>query len=106
MASMRNDVIGGFNSLLADQEALGGDARFTLVQFDSADPAEVLVDARSVARVRPLSAHTFVPRWHAAARRHRSDHQKQATGWTFAFLGAGLDAYGEAAGIGYDPRPV
>lgn len=32
--------------------------------------------------------------------------QKQSTGWTFAFLGAGLDAYGEAAGIGYDPRSV
>jgi Mg-chelatase subunit ChlD len=26
---------------------------------------------------------------------------KQAEGWTFAFLGAGLDAYGESGGIGY-----
>ena len=38
MASMADDVIGGFNRLLADQQADGADARFTLVQFDSEDP--------------------------------------------------------------------
>jgi hypothetical protein len=31
---------------------------------------------------------------------------KEGEGWTFVFLGAGLDAYGEAAGIGYDTRSV
>ena len=31
---------------------------------------------------------------------------KEAQGWTFAFLGAGLDAYGEAGALGYDARSV
>ena len=29
---------------------------------------------------------------------------KQAQGWTFVFLGAGLDAYAEARSMGIDPR--
>jgi hypothetical protein len=32
--------------------------------------------------------------------------EREARGWTFVFLGAGLDAYGEAGGMGYDPRSV
>jgi hypothetical protein len=31
---------------------------------------------------------------------------KEAGGWSFVFLGAGIDAYGEAAGMGYDSRSV
>ncbi len=31
---------------------------------------------------------------------------QEALGWTFVFLGAGLDAYAEAGGIGYDARSV
>ncbi len=31
---------------------------------------------------------------------------KEAAGWTFVFLGAGLDAYAEAGGLGYDARSV
>ena len=31
---------------------------------------------------------------------------KQEAGWTFAFLGAGIDAYAEAGQVGYDPRSV
>ena len=30
--------------------------------------------------------------------------EKRAAGWTFVYLGAGLDAYGEAGGLGYDAR--
>jgi hypothetical protein len=29
---------------------------------------------------------------------------KEAEGWSFVFIGAGLDAYGEAGGLGYDTR--
>ena len=29
---------------------------------------------------------------------------KQATGWTFVILSAGLDAYGEGGRLGHDPR--
>lgn len=31
---------------------------------------------------------------------------REAEGWTFVFLSAGLAAYDEASGIGYDPRSV
>lgn len=151
MASMVDDVIGGFNSYLDEQRALSGDARMTLVQFDSQDPQEVLVDAASLRRVHHLSPRTFQPRGgtplldatgrliaRASVRveerrqlkkRHEEiifvtitdGHEnqsreyslaairtliaeKQAAGWTFAYLGAGIDAYGEAGGLGYDTR--
>jgi len=62
MAGMVDDVIGGFNHLLAEQQADGSDARMTLVQFDSADPQEVVADAVPIAEMTPLDASTFVPR--------------------------------------------
>ena len=153
MESMRGDVIGGFNNLLADQQADGPDARLTLVQFDSQDAHEVLVDAQRITRVRPLDQSRFVPRGgtplldatgqlitRAAVREQqrtvlgkrpevitvititdghenqsrefsrrdilRLVKEKEAAGWSFAYLGAGIDAYGEAGGIGYDARSV
>lgn len=153
MESMRGDVIGGFNGLIAAQQADGPDARITLVQFDSQDPQEVLIDARSIHRARPLTAATFVPRGgtplldatgqlivRASVREQQRSvlgkrpeaitfvtitdgeenqsreygrrdilrlvKEKEAHGWTFAFLGAGLDAYAEAGAMGYDPRSV
>lgn len=47
----------------------------------------------------------------ASRRTTRSDltelvADKEAEGWTFAFLGAGLDAYGESHAIGYAPGSV
>ncbi len=42
MQSIRDDVIGGFNSFLAEQQEASGTASLTLVQFDSQDPFEVL----------------------------------------------------------------
>jgi hypothetical protein len=62
MEAIRDDVIGGFNSFIAEQGADGDDARVTLVQFDSQDPSEVLVEARRISAVRPLSQTTFIPR--------------------------------------------
>jgi hypothetical protein len=62
MEAIRDDVIGGFNSFLTEQQADGDDARVTLVQFDSQHPSEVLVDARRIKAVRPLSHATFIPR--------------------------------------------
>jgi hypothetical protein len=153
MESMRADVIGGFNQLIAEQQADGPDARITLVQFDSQDPQEVLIDARRIVHARPLTHSTFVPRGGTplldatgqlitrASVRQQERHvlgkwpeaitfititdgeenqsreygrpeivrlvaDKEALGWTFAFLGAGLDAYAEAGAMGYDPRAV
>lgn len=153
MESMRADVIGGFNNLLAAQQADGPDARITLVQFDSQDPQEVLLDAKRISSAQPLTGATFVPRGgtplldatgHLIARASvrqqeravlgrrpeavafvtitdgeenqsreyakrdllRLVKEKEAAGWTFAYLGAGLDAYADAGAMGYDPRSV
>lgn len=62
MEAIRDDVIGGFNAFIAEQRADGDDARVTLVQFDAQEPSEVLVDARRISAVRPLSQATFIPR--------------------------------------------
>lgn len=151
MAAMADDVIGGFNQMLADQQAAGSDALITLVQFDSADPAEVVADAVPVREMTTLDSATFQPRastplldatgrlltrattraqelasegvpaeevvvvsitdGHENASRELSLAQvramvedRTATGWTFVFLGAALDVYGEAGGLGYDDR--
>ena len=146
MTSMADDVIGGFNRLLADQQADGADARMTLVQFDSEDPQEVLADAVPMAEMLPLDNTTFVPRGGtplldatarllatATARAatlasvdqteevmivsitdgHENQSREQSlqsvrsliddrteAGWTFVFLGAAIDVYGEAGGLG------
>ena len=62
MESMATDVVGGFNGFLAAQQADGHDALMTLVQFDSQDPHEVLVNALPIAQVRPLDRTRFQPR--------------------------------------------
>jgi uncharacterized protein YegL len=62
MHSIAPDVIGGFNTFLSAQQADGSDALLTLVQFDSQDPHEVLVDAAGIGSVPPLTSASFVPR--------------------------------------------
>lgn len=54
------DAIGGFNTFLASQQALPGEARLTLVLFDH----EYLVvhDNAAIRQVPPLDATTYVPR--------------------------------------------
>ena len=153
MTAMRRDVIGGFNQFIAHQQADGPDARITLVQFDSQDPQEVLVDAKGIRRAQPLTEATFQPRGgtplldatgrliaRASVREQerkvlgkrpeditfvtitdgeenqsreyttkairRLVTEKQERGWSFVFLGAGLDAYAEAGAMGYDNRSV
>ena len=153
MSAMAEQVVAGFNRLLADQQADGSDARMTLVQFDDADPQEVVVDAVPIAEVVPLRYGAFEPRGttplldatgrligragarvadrvaaglppeqvlvvtitdgeeNASAEFTRARvvelvRAKEAEGWSFVFLGAGLDAYAEAGGLGYDSRSV
>lgn len=61
MASIADDVVGGFDTFIADQRADAGDARLTLVQFDGQDPHQVLVDAAPLDRVRSIAGR-FRPR--------------------------------------------
>lgn len=62
MEPIREDVVGGFNAFLAEQQAAPGTASFTLVQFDSQDPYEVLHANADLAAVPPLRLEQYVPR--------------------------------------------
>ena len=59
MQSVRQDTIGGFNSFLAEQKALPGEANFTLVQFNTTD--ETTFNAVPIAEVPALTLGTFKP---------------------------------------------
>jgi Mg-chelatase subunit ChlD len=60
MASIVRDAIGGFNTFLADQKTVPGEARMTLALFD--DKYEVLYAGKALADAEPLTDKTFVPR--------------------------------------------
>lgn len=62
MASIRDEVIGGFNAFVADQQRQAGRATLTLVQFDSQHPYEVVHRALPIQDVPPLTTQTYVPR--------------------------------------------
>lgn len=62
MQDIRDDVIGGFNAFLAEQKSASTSTTFTLVQFDSQDPYEVLHSAKAITDVTPLTADQYVPR--------------------------------------------
>jgi len=62
MARIADDVIGGFNTFLKQQQAEGPDARITLVQFDSRDPQHIVLDGAPITEATPLSHRTFLPR--------------------------------------------
>lgn len=64
MASIRNDVIGGFNSFVDVQKNLPGIANVTLVQFD--DEYEIVFKNREIKSVPPLNEITFYPRGNTA----------------------------------------
>lgn len=51
MQASKSDHEGGLRSFVEDQKALAGDVRFTLVQFDSGDPCEVVYDGVPIAEV-------------------------------------------------------
>lgn len=85
MSSVVDDTIGGFNTLLREQQQLHGDVRMTLVQFD--DHYDVLHSATPVRHVAPLNHATYVPRgWTALL---------DAIGRTIDDVGASLAAMPE-----------
>jgi hypothetical protein len=149
MEAIRAEVIGGFNAFVAGQQVNGADARLTLVQFDTQDLAETVIDDVPVRRVTPLTRARFQPRGgtplldataHLVARARaavgdgpagrnvvvvtitdglenasreftRADireviGEREAAGWTFVYLSAGLDAYDDATSFGYAPGSV
>ncbi len=62
MASIADDMVGGFNTFLAEQRDKPGQCAITLVQFDGHDPFEVLVDGMPLAEVTDLDRSRYVPR--------------------------------------------
>ncbi len=62
MESIKHDTIGGFNSFIAAQKALPTPATFTLVQFDSQEPFEVIHKFVDIQLVRDLTGQTYMPR--------------------------------------------
>lgn len=62
MQAIREDTIGGFNAFLREQKQNPGKATFTLVQFDSQNPYEIIHDFKDVKDVTELDRKTFVPR--------------------------------------------
>lgn len=60
MASLIDDIIGGFNKFLEEQKKLPGQATLTLVQFD--DQYDVLADFVDIQKVPPLSRDVYCER--------------------------------------------
>ena len=62
MESIASDVIGGFNALVAEQQANGPDAKITVLQFDSQDPAAVMVAGIPILEMTKLDRSVYQPR--------------------------------------------
>jgi hypothetical protein len=62
MASIADDIVGGFNEFLGRQRGEDGEARMTLAQFDDQDPFEVLIDGVPVREVTVLPREAYQPR--------------------------------------------
>lgn len=60
MAALRDDVIGGFNSFLKEQQELPGKANLTLVSFDTT--AKIVINRVRLADVKPLTRDNYVTR--------------------------------------------
>ncbi len=62
MQAIRDDIIGGFNAFLEEQQAGPGMVTFTLVQFDLQDPYELVHHFKPIGLVPKLTRATYVPR--------------------------------------------
>ena len=62
MSGLEAAVVRGANRLIAEQTAEPGTCRMTIVQFDSDEPFEVLVDDVSVHKVDPHALERYEPR--------------------------------------------
>ena len=62
MNSLTEDVIGGFNAFVANQQSVAGTCIFTAAQFDGTDPFELLYDRVPITDVEELDADRYQPR--------------------------------------------
>ena len=61
MQQIASDMIGGFEAFIEEQRHAEGDVRLSLVQFDSEDPFEVLIDGEDLSTA-TLDARKYAPR--------------------------------------------
>lgn len=61
MSGVREATVEGLNSFIEEQKKAPGDANFTLVQFDTQDPYEVVFD-KPIKEVKKLTKEDFRPR--------------------------------------------
>ena len=142
MSGWQQDVIGGFNSFITEQQKEKDNCSVTLVQFDDYDPYEVLVDGKDLQAIEELDAGIYSPRgmtplldalgrviksaeknsaknpedvliWvftdglENASREFSYDQikalveEKEKAGWTFMFMGAGIDSYAAGRRLGF-----
>jgi uncharacterized protein YegL len=59
MSGLRGDVVGGFNAFVAEQRAIPGEARMTLVQFNSG--VNTLYQAKPLGEVATLALDQYCP---------------------------------------------
>ena len=62
MATIKPDIIGGFNTFLADQQKAKNNVTLTLVQFDGVNPYEVVHNMAPIKRVAALNNESYTPR--------------------------------------------
>ena len=86
MYELQNDVIGGFNSFIADQKKVEGKATLSLIQFDNM--YEVNYEMMDIQEVPDLNTQTYVPRGSTA--------MYDAIGKAILSLGSDLAAMNES----------
>ena len=145
MSGWQNDVIGGFNSFIKEQQSEKDECSVTLVQFDGQDPYEKILDAEKLESVQKLDASVYSPRGNtplldalgrlikSAEKRNTKTpedvlvwvftdglenasqeftstqikelvEEKEKEGWTFMFMGAGIDSYAISNDLGFASR--
>lgn len=62
MDSIKDDIIGGYNTFLKQQREIPGECLISLIQFDSNDPHEVVYEGIPLLEAPELTGKTFVPR--------------------------------------------
>lgn len=62
MTSVKEDVVSGLNNLLDEQRKVDKECKFTLVQFDSTDPFEILRDNVDIHSAENIKLSEYVPR--------------------------------------------
>lgn len=62
MAMIQDDVVGGIDAFIQEQKKVDGKANFTLIQFDSSNPQEVVLESKDIKLVEGFTSEQFTPR--------------------------------------------